>query len=85
MERSYPKGRTDLEFVGKYHERFAGLRWVIEFKYYSDTERTKMKSTIEKFSEQDKDTLQIKGYAEGLNHEYPEAKIRLFVFYCFGN
>jgi hypothetical protein len=21
-----------LEFVGKYHEKFAGLRWVIEFK-----------------------------------------------------
>ncbi len=32
-ERSYPQGKSDLEFVGKYHEKFAGLRWVIEFKY----------------------------------------------------
>ncbi|MFH0966407.1 MAG: AAA family ATPase [Methanobacteriota archaeon] len=85
LERFYPQERTDLEFVGKYHERFAGLRWVIEFKYYSNTEWTRMKSTIEKFSAQDKDIQQIKGYAEGLNHEYPEAKIRLFVIYCFGN
>jgi len=35
LERSYPKGKSDLEFVGKHHEKFAGLRWVIEFKYYS--------------------------------------------------
>ncbi len=28
IERSYPEGRSDLEFVGKYNERFAGLRWV---------------------------------------------------------
>ncbi|MCP4405928.1 MAG: hypothetical protein GY801_52625 [bacterium] len=28
VERSYPKGRTDLEFVGKYHEKYAGLRIV---------------------------------------------------------
>jgi hypothetical protein len=38
LERLYPQGRSDLEFVGKYHEKFAGLRWVIEFKYFSNTE-----------------------------------------------
>ena len=37
LERSYPQGKSDLEFVGKYHEKFAGLRWVIEFKYFSNT------------------------------------------------
>ena len=36
VERSYPKGRTDLEFVGKYSECFAGVRMVIEFKYFSN-------------------------------------------------
>ncbi len=29
VERSYPKGRTDLEFVGKYNECHAGVRMVI--------------------------------------------------------
>lgn len=26
VERSYPEGRSDLEFVGKFNERFAGHR-----------------------------------------------------------
>ena len=85
IERSYPRGRTDLEFVGKFHEKFAGLRWVIEFKYFSNTEWSGMKTPIEQFEVRKEDTLQIQGYAEGLRQEYPEAKIRLFVIYCIGN
>ncbi|MCP4348097.1 MAG: AAA family ATPase [Desulfobacterales bacterium] len=85
VERSYPQGRTDLEFVGKFHEKFAGIRMVIEFKYYSNTEFRKFKTTIDNFRLQEKDTRQIAGYAEGLEQEYPEAKISQFVIYCFGN
>ncbi len=86
VERSYPQGKSDLEFVGKYHEKFAGLRWVIEFKYYSNTEfRKKFKTSIEQFKLQDEDTAQIAGYVEGLTEEYPEAHISQFVIYCFGN
>lgn len=85
VERSYPKGRTDLEFVGKFNEKFAGLRWVIEFKYFSNTEWAGMKMSLDEFTVRDEDTLQIRGYAEGLMHEYPEADIRLFVIYCIGN
>ncbi len=86
VERSYPKGRSDLEFVGKYHEKFAGLRWVIEFKYYSNTVFRKMFGTsIEAFQLQTEDTEQIAGYVEGLRKEYPEARISQFVIYCIGN
>lgn len=85
IERSYPKGRTDLEFVGKYHERFAGLRWIIEFKYVSNTEFSKMKCTIENIPLREEDTRQIQGYAQGIRQEYPDATIRLFVIYCIGN
>ncbi len=85
MERSYPKGRTDLEFVGKYHEQFAGLRYVIEFKYHSNTEFKRFKTTIEDFTLQSEDTEQIAGYVEGLRQEYPEAHVSQFVIYCFGN
>ncbi|MEZ4527277.1 MAG: PD-(D/E)XK nuclease domain-containing protein [Desulfobacterales bacterium] len=38
VERSYPKGKTDLEFVGKFHEKFAGVRMVIRFKYFSNAQ-----------------------------------------------
>ncbi|MGD9974791.1 MAG: PD-(D/E)XK nuclease domain-containing protein [Desulfatirhabdiaceae bacterium] len=35
LERFCLKGRSDLEFVGKDNEFLAGIRMVIEFKYYS--------------------------------------------------
>lgn len=93
VERSYPSGKSDpfdklrasLEFVGKYHEQFAGLRWVIEFKYYSNAEFRKFNTSIDAFELQPKDTVQIAGYVDGLRAEYPEAQIAQFVIYCFGN
>jgi hypothetical protein len=85
VERSYPSGKSDLEFVGKYHEKFAGLRWVIEFKYYSNSEFRKLNTTVDAFQLQPADTEQIAGYVEGLRREYPEAQIAQFVIYCFGN
>jgi hypothetical protein len=50
---------------GKFHEKFAGRRWVIEFKYYSNAELTKMKTTIDKFTLQEADTEQIGGMQPG--------------------
>ena len=85
VERSYPQGRTDLEFVGKYHEAFAGLRYVIEFKYYSNTEFARFKTPLEAFQLQEEDTNQIAGYVAGLQQEYPEARVSQFVIYCVGN
>lgn len=85
VERSYPQGKTDLEFVGKYHEKFAGLRWVIEFKYLSNSKVQREKIKITDFAVTATDTEQIRGYAQGLQQEYPQARINLFIIYCFGN
>jgi hypothetical protein len=85
VESSYPQGKSDLEFIGKFHEKFAGRRWVIEFKYYSNADLTKMKTTVDKFTLQEADTEQIRGYATGLMAQYAEARISLHVIYCFGN
>ncbi|TYT75812.1 AAA family ATPase [Desulfobotulus mexicanus] len=85
VERSYPKGRTDLEFVGKYNECFAGIRMVIEFKYFSNAAFKKFNTSIENFTMISEDTEQIAGYVEGLKKEYPEAKVSQHVIYCFGN
>jgi hypothetical protein len=43
LESSYAIGRTDLEFIGKYHTQFAGLRFLLEFKYYSNARWNKIK------------------------------------------
>jgi hypothetical protein len=80
-----PQRRTDLEFVGKYNECFAGVRMVIEFKYFSNAAFEKFKTTVDDFELQNEDIEQIAGYVEGLKQEYPEAKISQHVIYCFGN
>ncbi|MEZ4729928.1 MAG: AAA family ATPase [Caldilineaceae bacterium] len=85
LERSYPQGKSDLEFVGKYNERYANLRWVIEFKYYSNAEFKKFKTTLADFPLQAEDTEQINGYAVGLQQEFPRAHIERYVIYCIGN
>ncbi|MGD9972692.1 MAG: AAA family ATPase [Desulfatirhabdiaceae bacterium] len=85
VENSYPRGKSDLEFMGKFKEKFAGMRWVIEFKYYSNAELDRMKTTIEAFELQETDMVQIMGYAEGVRQQFPESTIRLYVIYCFGN
>ncbi|MEM7134087.1 MAG: AAA family ATPase [Chloroflexota bacterium] len=85
IERSYPSGKSDLEFVGKYNEQFAGLRWVIEFKYISNSKLRTLDMTIDAFELETDDTEQISGYVEGLQQEYPEARISQYVIYCFGN
>jgi len=85
VERSYPQGKSDLEFVGKYNERFAGLRYVIEFKYYSNAELRRLKKSVKSFTLQPEDTAQIAGYVQGLQTEYPHAHITQFIIYCFGN
>ncbi|TWI74008.1 PD-(D/E)XK nuclease superfamily protein [Desulfobotulus alkaliphilus] len=85
VERSYPKGRTDLEFVGKFNECFAGIRMVIEFKYFSNAAFKKFNTSIENFTLIPEDTEQMAGYVEGLQKEYPEARVSQHVIYCFGN
>ena len=85
LERSYPQGKSDLEFVGKYNERFANLHWVIEFKYYSNSEFKRFATTIDSFQLQIEDTRQINGYADGLRQEFPRAQIERYVIYCIGN
>lgn len=85
VERSYPQGKSDLELVGKYNEKYANLRWIIEFKYYSNTEFKTFATTIDAFPLQPEDTQQIAGYAEGLRQEFPRAQIEQYVIYCIGN
>jgi hypothetical protein len=85
MERSYPTGRTDLEFVGKYNEKFANLRIVIEFKYFSNEKFKAFKCKIDNFQLQDNDALQLKRYIVDIKKEWPKATIEPYLIYCIGN
>ncbi|MCP4132875.1 MAG: AAA family ATPase [bacterium] len=85
LERSYPQGKSDLEFVGKYNTDFAGFRYIIEFKYYSNNEVKKQKLDIKNFQLIPADKEQLDGYCRGLKQEYPEARVSKYLIYCFGN
>ena len=85
MERSYPKGRTDLEFVGKYNEKYADLRIVIAFKYFSNAKFKAFKCKIDDFHRQADDALQLKKYVDDIKKEWPKATIESWLIYCFGN
>lgn len=84
IKRSYSTGRSDLEFVGAFNEKFAGRRWILEFTYYSNAEFLKFGYVPEGLFHPD-DSKQILGYAEGLKQKYPEVSLSLHVIYCFGN
>jgi len=62
VETSYAGGRTDLEFIGKYHAKFAGLRFLLEFKYYSNARLKKTGKKITQFQPPEKDISQLKTY-----------------------
>ena len=85
MERSYPKGLTDLEFVGKYNEKFANLRMVIEFKYFSNAKFKAFKCKMDDFQMQENDAKQLKQYIDDIQKEWPKATIEPYLIYYFGN
>ncbi|MCP5106041.1 MAG: hypothetical protein GY950_21835, partial [bacterium] len=66
LEKSYAGGRTDLEFIGKFHTQFAGLRFLLEFKYYSNARwkknTGKTGGKISRFQPPEADIKQIKAY-----------------------
>jgi hypothetical protein len=85
MERSYPKGLTNLEFVGKYNEKFANLRMVIEFKYFSNAKFKAFKCKMDDFQMQENDAKQLKQYIDDIQKEWSRAIIEPYLIYCFGN
>ena len=98
LEKSYAGGRTDLEFIGKYHNKFAGLRYLLEFKYYSNARWNKISRTlpgpaagkkssgkISQFQAPGKDIEQLKAYEAQWKKEHPQAGNKSFLVYCFGN
>jgi hypothetical protein len=98
LEKSYSSGRTDLEFIGKYHGKFAGLRFLLEFKYYSNAQWKKIsrklpgqstgkknQGKISRFQALEKDIKQLKAYEAQWKKEHPQPGNKSFLVYCFGN
>ncbi|MCP5049232.1 MAG: AAA family ATPase [bacterium] len=89
VERTYASGRTDLEFVGKFHTQFAGLRYLLEFKYYSNAKWKKISADIDggiaQFKPPETDINQLKDYRKEWEKEHPQGEKKSFLVYCIGN
>ncbi|MCP4155912.1 MAG: AAA family ATPase, partial [bacterium] len=89
LEKSYAGGRTDLEFIGKYHTQYAGLRYLLEFKYYSNARwkksTAKIEGKISRFKPPETDINQIKAYEAQWKKEHPNGENKSFLVYCIGN
>ncbi|MCP4155578.1 MAG: hypothetical protein GY757_48085 [bacterium] len=89
VERTYVTGRTDLEFVGKFHSQFAGVRYLLEFKYYSNAKWKKISRDIDgniaQYQPPEKDINQLKTYEKVWKKEHPGGNKKSFLVYCIGN
>ncbi len=90
VEKSRSTGRTDLEFIGKYNTKMANIRFLLEFKYYSNAKWNKIKASIpgnnvDGFQATEEDIKQINAYQKEWKTEHPEADNKSFLVYCFGN
>lgn len=90
VAKSYAIGRTNMEFIGKYHSNMANIRYLLEFKYNSNTKWDKVKTdisngNIDGFQATDDDIKQINDYKAEWIKEYPKANNECFLIYCFGN
>ncbi|MCP4148638.1 MAG: AAA family ATPase, partial [bacterium] len=89
LEKSYAGRRTDLEFIGKFHTRFAGLRFLLEFKYYSNAlwKKSSAKSgkKLSEFQPPETDIKQLKTYEAQWKKEHPDGESKSFLVYCIGN
>lgn len=80
IETNYPSGRSDWEMLGKYHTLFKNLKWVIEFKHF--TQAQVRKQGIAKLkSARDQEARQVIGYAQDILTQFPEYQIRKYVIY----
>lgn len=80
IETNYPSGRSDWEMLGKYHTLFKNLKWVIEFKHF--TQAQVRKQGIDKLkSARDQEARQVIGYAQDILTQFPEYQIRKYVIY----
>ncbi|MCP4214812.1 MAG: AAA family ATPase, partial [bacterium] len=79
----------DLEFIGKFHTQFAGLRYLLEFKYFSNAKWKKSggdkAGSIARFQPSEADIHQLRAYEKEWKKEHPGGEKKSFLVYCIGN
>ena len=84
IEVNHPSGRSDWEMLGKFHTKYKHQKYLIEFKYFSNVEGTKLKIlTLDKARPQDIE--KVRGYVQDICNQFPYFKIKSYVVYIVSN
>ncbi|MFH0926698.1 MAG: AAA family ATPase, partial [bacterium] len=84
IETNYPSGRSDWEMLGKFHTKYRHQKFLIEFKYFSNGEGTRLKILRLK-KPREAEVEQVKKYEQDILRQFPYFKIRSYVIYIVGN
>ena len=84
IESNYPSGRSDLEFLGKYHTQYKNLKWVVEFKHFS-RENAKKEGIYDLKKAREQEIAQVSAYGNDILKDFPNYDISLFVIYTISH
>ena len=84
IESPYPTGRSDLEFLGKYHTQYKNLKWVVEFKHFSK-ENAKKEGIYDLKEAREQEISQVSAYGKEILKDFPDYNMSLFVIYTISH
>ena len=84
IEVNYPSGRCDWEMRGRRNSGFDDRKYMLEFKYFSNTEVDRQK-IISMQEVRKKEIQQIQGYAGDSRAQFPGYEVVMAVIYIAGN
>ncbi|MCK5809097.1 AAA family ATPase, partial [bacterium] len=84
IESNYPSGRSDLEFLGKYHTQYKNLKWVVEFKHFSK-ENAKKEGIYDLKKAREEEIAQVSAYGNDILKDFPDYDMSLFVIYTISH
>lgn len=84
IEVNYPSGRSDWEMLGKYHSNHRDMKYLLEFKYFSN-EKGKKDGILDLEKALPQDIKQTDAYAKDIHKVHPEYNITKHIVYIVGN
>jgi hypothetical protein len=84
IEANLPNGRSDWEMLGKRGSGFDRRKYVLEFKYFPNTEADKQK-VLCITSPREEDVIRVKGFGADILARFPEYELVEAVVYIAGN
>jgi len=84
IEVNYPSGRCDWEMLGKYHTEHCDLKYLVEFKYFTNEEGQR-RGILDIDAPFPEDVEQVAGFERDNLAKFPAYRITKHIIYVVGN